>query len=554
MRRSSGAAPGPSGGGPVRTCCWKARSSSSSSAAKIPARVPNLRNTVPLPSPARSASPSMVSWPAPCPAIISRAVTSRSRRLRAASARSAGGDPQITGWLIAPTLRPEYNRGKVRLRLQCRTAAKEGPADDHDRYPGPIHDAARRADARVGRHRPRRARVQRGSRGRPRRRARGRPRPYPGRGIGDDQHLGDPAGNRHRGRHQRRRALRLGAQPDVRAGLRDPGAADEGDRRPAGLRPGQRPRGHPRRNARHRVGLGQPARLLRLGRGQRHLRDRRAEARAYGGGRARADLPAQPGTGGRTRDRCLRAAQLGGEGHGDPPGTARPCPHRAHPPGGRVLMREPGRLAVLGAGHVGPVIARLAIKAGYPVAIATSGDPEDIALIAELVIPGAQPRWASDAVADADIVVLAIPLHRFPDLDPALLDGKLVVHAMNYWPAGDGVLEPFEDRGSSEVVARRLASSAVVKALNHIGYPELEDRARPATAPDRRAAGVAGDDPAAAATIAGLIDRIGYDPVRLESLRAGRVLQPGGPVVGVVLTRPDFELAVREEQRQRSLV
>ena len=34
-------------------------------------------------------------------------------------------------------------------------------------------------------------------------------------------------------------------------------------------------------------------------------------------------------------------------------------------------MRAPSRLAVLGAGHVGPVIARLAIKAGYPVAIAT---------------------------------------------------------------------------------------------------------------------------------------------------------------------------------------
>ena len=213
-------------------------------------------------------------------------------------------------------------------------------------------------------------------------------------------------------------------------------------------------------------------------------------------------------------------------------------------------MAELSRLAVLGAGHVGPVIARLAIKAGYPVDIATSGDPDDIALITELVIPGAQPRWASDAVADADIVVLAIPLHRFLDIDPALLDGKLVVDAMNYWPVSDGVLEPFEGRGSSEVVARRLAGSAVVKALNHIGYHELEDRARPAGAPDRRAAGVAGDDPEAVATIAGLVDRIGYDPVRLESLRAGRVLQPGGPVFGVVLTQPEFEQAVRAGRQE----
>ncbi len=210
-------------------------------------------------------------------------------------------------------------------------------------------------------------------------------------------------------------------------------------------------------------------------------------------------------------------------------------------------MTEPIRLAVLGAGHVGPVIARLAIKAGYPVAIATSGDPEDIALITELVIPGAQPRWASDAVADADIVVLAIPLHGFLQLDPALMNGKLVIDAMNYWPASDGVLGTFEDGGSSEIVARRLAGSTVVKALNHIGYHELEDRARPPAALDRRAAGVAGDDAAAAATIAGVVDRIGYDPVCLESLRAGRVLQPGGPVFGAVLTRPEFERAVRED-------
>jgi 8-hydroxy-5-deazaflavin:NADPH oxidoreductase len=75
------------------------------------------------------------------------------------------------------------------------------------------------------------------------------------------------------------------------------------------------------------------------------------------------------------------------------------------------------------------------------VVIATSGDPEDIALITELVIPGAQPRWASDAVADADIVVLAIPLHRFVDIDPALLAGKLMVDAMNYWQTPAGLMD-----------------------------------------------------------------------------------------------------------------
>lgn len=210
---------------------------------------------------------------------------------------------------------------------------------------------------------------------------------------------------------------------------------------------------------------------------------------------------------------------------------------------------QPGRIAVLGTGHVGPVIARLALAAGHQVAIATSGPPEDIALIAELVIPGAQPRWASEAAADAGIVVLAMPLHRFRDVDPALLSGRIVIDAMNYWPASDGTLAAFEHGASSEIVAERLSGSVVVKALNHIGYHELESRARPAGAADRRASGVAGDDPAAVGVVADLVDEMGFDPVRVGTLREGRVLQPGGPVFGVVLTRPEFERATQQQAR-----
>jgi len=207
------------------------------------------------------------------------------------------------------------------------------------------------------------------------------------------------------------------------------------------------------------------------------------------------------------------------------------------------------RLAILGAGHIGPVVARLALSAGYRVDIAASGDPDDIALITELVIPGARPCWAKDAVAGADIVILALPLRRFVDVDPGLLAGKLVVDAMNYWPASDGVLARFEGDGSSEVVARRLARSTVVKAFNHIGYHDLEDQARPADSPDRKASGVAGDDRASVSEVARLVDRTGYDPVDVGSLAAGRVLQPGGPVFGTTVSQPEFEQAVYTDAR-----
>ena len=204
------------------------------------------------------------------------------------------------------------------------------------------------------------------------------------------------------------------------------------------------------------------------------------------------------------------------------------------------------RIAVLGAGHTGPVIARLAAEAGYPVSIAASGDPADIELITTILAPGARPRWAADAVRAADVVVLAIPLHRFATVDPVLVAGKVVVDTMNYWPPVDGRQPMFDDhgRGSSEIVQQRLAGSTVVKTLNHIGYHELDADRRPAGSPRRRALGVAGDDPGAVDIVSEIVERIGYDTVRLAGLRAGRILQPGGPVFGVALDRTDFELAV----------
>jgi predicted dinucleotide-binding enzyme len=200
------------------------------------------------------------------------------------------------------------------------------------------------------------------------------------------------------------------------------------------------------------------------------------------------------------------------------------------------------RIAVLGAGHVGPVIARVAIEAGYDVSIAASGDPAEIELITQVLVPGAEARWAADAVADADLVVLSIPLHKFATFDPDLVAGKLVVDTMNYWPPVDGVQELFDDDrfGSSEIVQRRLARSTVVKTLNHLGYHELADDRRPVGSPERRALGVAGDR-TAVDLVAGVIEDIGYDTVRLDGLRAGRLLEPGGPVFGVALSRAEFE-------------
>ncbi len=204
------------------------------------------------------------------------------------------------------------------------------------------------------------------------------------------------------------------------------------------------------------------------------------------------------------------------------------------------------RVAVVGAGRVGTAVARTLVDAGYCVTLSGSGDPADLELLAAVVAPGAHVAWTADAVASADLVIVSIPLHRLPTLDPSLLHGKLVVDAMNYWPPVDGRLDEFEEAagGSSVVVQRLLAGATVVKTFNHVGYHDLEVDRRPAGHPQRLGLAVAGDSPAAVASVAELIDRIGYDPVTLPSLTDGRSLQPGGVVFGARLTAAEITLAV----------
>ena len=204
------------------------------------------------------------------------------------------------------------------------------------------------------------------------------------------------------------------------------------------------------------------------------------------------------------------------------------------------------KVAILGAGHVGRVIARLAAEAGYHVDVATTHDPDEIALTLEVMAPGANARRPVDAVADADLVVLAIPLHRFAALNPALVEGKVVIDMMNYWPEVNGRLAQFERGrvGSSGLVAARLGGARVVKTLNQLGYHQLDEEAAPAGDPGRRALGIAGDDPSAVELVRAFVDRIGFDPVLVGGLAAGRRLQPDGPVFGIPMRRAEFERAM----------
>ena len=212
-------------------------------------------------------------------------------------------------------------------------------------------------------------------------------------------------------------------------------------------------------------------------------------------------------------------------------------------------------IGLIGAGRIGSQLARLAVARAYKVVISNSRGPDTLsALVAELG-PDARAATPVEAAQAGDIVVVTVPLKNYRTVPVEPLTGKIVIDTNNYYPQRDGHIPELDSESTttSELLQAHLPASKVVKAFNHIYAAELTTHGQPSGTPNRRALVIAGDDDAAKAAVAHLIDQFGFDTVDAGPLKESWRIQRDTPGYGPRRTAEELKKDLAAAKRYRDM-
>jgi predicted dinucleotide-binding enzyme len=203
--------------------------------------------------------------------------------------------------------------------------------------------------------------------------------------------------------------------------------------------------------------------------------------------------------------------------------------------------------AIIGVGNLGSAVARHLVAGDELVVLAAADDAHASALANELG-PNAGAASVEDAIAGADVVVLALWLDQIKELVPEqahLLENKVVVDPSNpigFDENGRMVRTLPDGQSAGSIVAALLPPSAhYVKAFGTLGADSLASSGN--REPRRVALFYATDDDIAAGTVERLIRAAGFDPVKAGGLaNAIRLEGPIGDLSQAALNGELFDL------------
>jgi hypothetical protein len=102
-------------------------------------------------------------------------------------------------------------------------------------------------------------------------------------------------------------------------------------------------------------------------------------------------------------------------------------------------------IGLIGAGHIGSQLARLAVASGYDVVLSNSRGPETLAELVQELGPKSRAASAQEAALAGDLVVVSVPLKNYSSVPVEPLAGKVVIDTNNYYPQRDGHILALDD-------------------------------------------------------------------------------------------------------------
>jgi predicted dinucleotide-binding enzyme len=212
-------------------------------------------------------------------------------------------------------------------------------------------------------------------------------------------------------------------------------------------------------------------------------------------------------------------------------------------------------IGIIGAGHIGSQVARLAVASGYDVVICNSREPETLSDLIKELGPRAKASNPEGTAKAGDLVVVTVPLKNYRSVPVEPLAGKIVIDTNNYYPQRDGHIAELDNESTTtaELLQAHLPKSKVVKAFNHIYAAELTTHGQPAGSKNRRALVIAGDDAAAKERVRQLIDQFGFDVVDAGKLSEGWRIQRDTPGYGPRRTAQELRGDLAAAKRYREM-
>ena len=180
-------------------------------------------------------------------------------------------------------------------------------------------------------------------------------------------------------------------------------------------------------------------------------------------------------------------------------------------------------IAVIGTGNVAGALGTEFAAQGHDI-VYGSREPgrDEVAALVERTGGNASATTQAEAVAGADMVVLAVPGEFAAEVAGSLgdLSGKIIIDPTNRISRGDdGFMHYTMDTSNAELIQAAAPGASVVKAFNALSFRTMMEPGGAVTIP------LVGDDADAKARVAELVAGMGLEPLDVGPLSAAHIVE-----------------------------